>query len=166
MTITDIKIPEERISVLIGKDGSTRKMIERKTKTKIVIGDEITIEGESLNILDAENIVKAIGRGFSPENAMLLLDEDTTLVIIELPKNERTLKRLRSRIIGTKGKSRRNIEKLTDTHISIHGKTVSLIGKYGDVDLAEQAIHKIIKGVPHRFVYEFLEAKQDERQKG
>ncbi len=164
MMITTVKIPEERVSVLIGTRGSTKRVLEKGTKTKILIAvEDITIEGDSINVLDAENIVKAIGRGFSPESAMLLLDEENTLSIIDLPKSENSQKRIKSRLIGTKGKSRRNLEHLTGTHISVYGRTVSLIGKYGDVDLAEQAINKLIKGVPHRFVYEFLEAKQDER---
>ena len=162
--IATVKIPEERVSVLIGTKGSTKRNIQRQTKTKIIIeGEEVTIDGDSINALDAENIVKAIGRGFSPENSFLLLDEENTLSIIDLPKNKATLKRVRSRLIGTNGKSRRNIERLTGTHISVYGKTVSLIGEYSNVEIAEQAINKLIKGVSHRFVYEFLEARQDER---
>ncbi|MFA4819991.1 MAG: KH domain-containing protein [Candidatus Aenigmatarchaeota archaeon] len=161
--IKNIKIPEERIPVLIGRYGATKKGVEKKTKTKILIGEEISIEGESLATLDAENIVKAIGRGFSPEISMMLIDEENTLSIIDLPKGERTRKRISSRLIGTNGKSRRNIERLTGTYISVYGKTVSIIGKYQNVDMAGQAVKKIIEGIPHRFVYEFLEGKQNER---
>ena len=163
--IKNIKIPEERLPVLIGRNGMTRKSIEKKTKTKIdATEEEVVIEGESIGVLDAESIIKAIGRGFSPESAELLLDEENTLMIIDLPRGEKTQRRVKSRLIGTKGKSRRNVEQLTGTRISIYGKTISLIGKYENVALAEQAIQKIIKGVPHRFVYEFLEERQHERQ--
>lgn len=162
--IKNIKIPEERLPVLIGKKGMTKRFIERKTKTKIAAGEEeIIIEGESIGVLDAESIIKAIGRGFSPEHAELLLDEENTLVIMDLPKSKKSQKRLKSRLIGTRGKSRRNIERLTGTYISVYGKTISLIGSYNNVNLAEQAVQKIIKGIPHRFVYEFLEARQNER---
>ena len=160
--IKTIKIPSERLPVLIGTRGHVKRQIEKKTNTKITVGDEVTIEGESIDILAAENIVKAIGRGFSPETSSLLLDEDNTLYIIELPKNERSASRIRSRLIGTNGKSRRNIERLTKTNISIYGKTVAIIGKYANVVFAEDAINKIIKGISHRFVYEFLETKQNE----
>ena len=161
--IKNIKIPDERLPVLIGRNGTTKKSLEKKTKTKILIGEEITIEGSSLDVLDAENIVKAIGRGFSPDISINLLDEENTLSIIELPKNEHSLKRIRARLIGTSGKARRNIERLTGTYISVYGKTVSIIGKYHNVDLAEQALKKVIAGIPHRSVYEFLEGKQNER---
>ena len=164
MSINTIKIPEDRIPVLIGIKGITKRKIEKNTKTKISVeGEEVTIQGNSIDVLDAENIVKAIGRGFSPENSALLLNEDNMLSIIDLPKNKASLKRVRSRLIGTKGKSRRNIERLTGTYISVYGKTASIIGKYQNVSIAEQAINKLIKGVPHRFVYEFLEGKQSER---
>lgn len=162
--IKNIKIPEERTPVLIGRNGATKKIISRKTKTRITVGEEVTIEGDSLNVLDAENVIRAIGRGFSPERALLLTNEDNTLLIIELPKNEKAAKRIKSRLIGTKGKSRRNIERLTGTHISVYGKTISIIGKYVEVSLVEQAINKIIEGMPHRFVYEFLEGRQHERE--
>src|SRR3990167_8651753 len=162
--IKNVKIPEERLPVLIGKNGATKRSIQRKTKTKITAGEEeIIIDGESIGVLDAESVIKAIGRGFSPVHAELLMDEENTLVIIELPKGEKTQKRLKSRLIGTRGKSRRNIERLTGTYISVYGKTVSVIGKYHNVDLAEQALKKVIAGIPHRSVYEFLEGKQNER---
>ena len=47
--------------------------------------------------------------------------------------------------------------------MSVYGKTVSIIGKYQNVELAEQAVNKIIDGMPHRSIYEFLEGKQNER---
>jgi ribosomal RNA assembly protein len=162
--IKTVRIPEERLPVLIGKNGITKRRIEKLTKTKITVEEEVEIDGESLDVITAENIVKAIGRGFSPENAEELAEEDATLMIIELPKDEHNAKRLRSRLIGTNGKCRRNIERLTGVKMSVYGKTVAVIGSYNDVSLAENAINKIIKGIPHRFVYEFLEGKQDERQ--
>ena len=94
--IKNIKIPEERLPVLIGKNGMTKRSIQRKTKTKIDASEEeVIIEGESIGVLDAESIIKAIGRGFSPEHARLLLDEENTLVVIDLPKGEKTQKRLK-----------------------------------------------------------------------
>jgi len=160
--IKTIKIPNERLAILIGPKGSTKRRIQKKTGTKILIEEEVTIEGESLDVLDAGNIIKAIGRGFAPESALLLREEENTLSIIELPKNARETKRIKSRIIGTKGKSRRNMERLTRTYISVYGKTVAIIGKYSNVAMAEGAVNKIIKGISHRFVYQFLEEKQSE----
>ena len=155
--IKPIKIPEERFAVLIGENGKTKRFIEKQTKTKIKISDEIIIEGEALDILTTENIIKAIGRGFSPHNAMLLLDEENCLDLIQLPENEKSMKRIRSRLIGTKGKARRNMERLTKTKISVYGKTVSIIGTYDNLSKAKMAIEKLIGGFSHRSVYVFLE---------
>ncbi|MBI4163007.1 MAG: RNA-processing protein [Candidatus Aenigmarchaeota archaeon] len=160
--IKSVNIPKERIAVLIGEYGSSKKTIEKETHTKILIEDEVIIEGESLDVLTAENIVKAIGRGFSPENALKLADEEILLDIIHLPKTD--LERLRSRIIGAKGKARRTLEMLTDTNISVYGKTVSIIGKYENVFPAREAVEKLIKGFSHKSVYAFLEGKHQNRK--
>jgi ribosomal RNA assembly protein len=78
---------------------------------------------------------------------------------ISLPDDRKRLKRVTSRLIGTRGKARRNLERLTQTHISVFGKTVSIIGKYEDAERAGHAIEKLIDGFSHRSVYEFLEKR-------
>ena len=48
------------------------------------------------------------------------------------------------------------LESLTDSHISIYGKTVAIIGGVTDVIVAKQAIEKLLKGSPHGNVYRFI----------
>ncbi len=158
--IRRIKVPDDRIAVIIGNYGRTKKAIEKKTHTKITIDDEIQIEGEAIDVMTAENVIKAVSRGFSPKNAHELLDEENTISIIELPKDKIKLKRMRSRLIGTKGKCRRNIELLTETKISIYGKTVAIIGNYNNIELAEDAITRLMHGASHSNVYAYLEGRQ------
>lgn len=158
--IRRIKIPEERVAILIGKDGKIKKEIEKSTKTKITIEEDVSIEGDVIDVMTAENIVKAVGRGFSPETAIELIDEENCLVIIPLSDDKKQLKRLKSRIIGTRGKCRQNIETYTNTKISIYGKTVAIIGSYENVSIANQAIEKLIKGAGHKSVYKFLESNR------
>lgn len=159
--IKKIRIPEERIPVLIGKGGRTKYRIQRLTHTKIDVGEETTLEGEAVDVMTAENIIKAIGRGFSPEASELLYKEDSTLDIIQLPKERKELNRIKSRLIGTGGKCRRNIENLTKTRISVFGRTVSVIGPYDNVRFAAEALQRLIKGDTHSFVYRFLEENQE-----
>ena len=154
-----VKIPEERLAVLIGERGATKRLIQKKTKTKITVGEEIIIEGDALDVLTAESIVKAIGRGFSPPSALLLLDEENCFDLVQLPDNKKTRKRICARLIGTKGKARRNLEHLTKTRISVYGKTVGIIGSYDDTEKAKTAIENLIGGFSHRSVYELLEKK-------
>ncbi len=154
-------VPKERLAVVIGKDGSVRKTIQKKTNTTISINDDVSISGEPLGVIAAERIILAIGRGFSPENAFELLDDESRLEIIELPKNRKILNRTRSRLIGTDGKIRKKIEYYTDTHISIYGKTVSIIGKNDAVMLCRETLEKIISGSEYKSVFTFLVNKND-----
>ena len=151
--IDKIRIPRRRIPILLEK----KKEIEEATNTKIKLNDEITIEGESIEMMDAKNIIKAIGRGFSSDVALELTDEKKNLCIISLPDDRKKLKRIKSRIIGAEGGSKKKIEKLTFTYISVYGKTVSIIGNYENVDIARMAVEKLIRGSPHSNVYRFIE---------
>jgi ribosomal RNA assembly protein len=156
--IKTIRVPKQRVAVVIGERGKTKRTLEKEIKVKVSIEDQdIIIEGDALDVMTAENIVKAIGRGFSPEKAFLLKDENNVLFVIPLPENRNTLKRVKSRLIGTKGKCRKNIERLTDTFISIYGKTVSVLGPFERAERAIIAVEKIISGSPHSHVYKYLE---------
>jgi len=163
-----IKIPKDRIGVLIGKKGKIKNKIEKITQTKIKInsktGDvEIISKGDDLMHLKAINIVKAIARGFSPENSLLLLDDKNYLEIIDISefsgKSQKALMQKRARLIGTKGSVRKKLEELTDTKISIYGKTISIIGKADDVELVREAIEMLLEGAKHNTVYNFIKRK-------
>jgi len=68
-----LKIPKERISVLIGVKGSIKRKIQRMTKTRLIVNSEegdIFIEGDSLDVFNCLNVVKAIARGFNPDIAL------------------------------------------------------------------------------------------------
>jgi ribosomal RNA assembly protein len=163
--IRKLRMPEDRLPILIGSRGRTKLFLENKTRTKIYVEEEVTISGDAVDVMTAENVVKAIARGFSPQNAFDLLDENCTLGLMDLPKDKNTLKRVRSRLIGTNGKARRNLEMLTKTKISIYGRTVGIIGNYENVEMAEDAINRLIKGFSHRNVYVYLEHHQSDMKK-
>ena len=70
------KIPEERVAVLVGTAGSTKKMLEQQTKCAITVSKEgdVSITGEdALMLYTTREIVRAIGRGFNPKIALQLL---------------------------------------------------------------------------------------------
>ncbi|MBI1972920.1 RNA-processing protein [Candidatus Woesearchaeota archaeon] len=162
----ELKIPKERVAVLIGKKGETKRTIEKRTKTKIKIsrdGDvKITAE-ESVNTFIAAPIVKAIGRGFNPEIAALLTRDNFHLELIDLrdfaKDSKAKLQRIRSRLIGTGGKARKMLEQLTNTYIVVQGRTAAIIGAVEEVHIARQAIEKLLGGAPHSNVYQFIEAQ-------
>ena len=151
-----VKIPDERLPVLIGKGGTVKQFIEEKTGVSISVHDEIVIEGDALSVLTAETMVQAIGRGFALDATKTLLDENATLLVIQLPKERNALVRTKARIIGTRGKAKRKIEHMTGAEIAVYGKTVSVIGEYGHAHRARIAIEMLLNGSPHKNVYKFL----------
>ena len=76
----ELKIPKERIAVLIGKKGETKKKIEETTNLKLDIDSkegEVVISGtDSLALFTAKENLPAIGRGFNPDVALLILKND------------------------------------------------------------------------------------------
>jgi len=158
--IKRVAVPKDRLPIIIGKSGLVKKEIETKTQTQIEVDEDITIKGEGVGILEAENIVKAISRGFTPKQAMQLLEEDRTLYIIQLPKERKSLIRIRARLIGTKGRARENMEEISKTDIRVYGKTVSIIGKIDNVLVAKQGIVNLLQGSKHGNVYAYMEKQR------
>lgn len=160
----ELKIPRDRIAVLIGKKGEVKNQIEEFTKTKIMIDSEegdVFIKGtDTIKMYTAKEIVKAIGRGFNPEHALLLLKQDYCFEILNINdyiKSKSQFNRLRGRVIGSEGKSRKNIEHLTETNICVYGKTIGIIGEPESVALARKAIDALLTGSTHSSVYKMLE---------
>ncbi|NLX50416.1 MAG: RNA-processing protein [Methanospirillum sp.] len=166
----EFKIGGTRIGVLIGKGGETKRAIEERTRSVITIDSEeglVTIEGEdAVGALLAGSVVQAIGRGFSPENALILLeDEDLVFEQLDLSGHAdtpRQLDRIRGRIIGRDGRAREQIEHMTGTRLSIQGKTVAVIGLPEQVKDARAAIEMLLRGVPHESVFAYLDRKRKE----
>lgn len=152
-----VNIPEERKAVLIGKKGLVKKELEQKTNTRINIREQVEIEGDVLNIIKVKEIIKAIGRGFTPEKAFKLLNENCQLDIISLNgESKKTIKRLFGRVIGKKGVVRERIEKETGTNISVYGKTISIIGSGEEIESAKEVIEDLLAGKTHTYVYKRL----------
>jgi ribosomal RNA assembly protein len=70
--------------------------------------------------------------------------------------------RLRGRVIGKQGKSRRTIEQLSETYISVYGKTIAIVGDSENVEIARTAVENLLKGASHASVYKWLEKKRKE----
>ena len=72
----ELKIPQERVAVLIGKNGQVKKEIETDTKTQIKIdsleGDIFVYGNDALGLYTAREVIRSIGRGFNPEISKLL----------------------------------------------------------------------------------------------
>lgn len=166
--IYELRIPKDRIAVLIGKQGKIKKEIETETKTKINVnskeGDVFISGEEALGLYSCREVIRAIGRGFNPDIAKLLLKSDYCFELIDLKgyagKSKDTLLRIKGRVIGSEGKTRRLIEELSEAYICVYGKTIGIIGLPESTSIAREAIEKLLKGSPHSTVYRFLEKKR------
>jgi ribosomal RNA assembly protein len=167
----ELRVPKDRIAVLIGVNGEMKNDVEQATSTKISIDSEegdVKVSGDdAITLYSAREIITAIGRGFNPEKAMLLLKQDYALQVINIKdyaKTKNDMIRLKGRIIGSEGKSRHLIEELTETDICVYGKTVSIIGEVECVSTAIRAVESLLKGSPHGNVYKWLEKQKKLRK--
>jgi len=174
---TFIRIPGDRIGVLIGADGKTRRRIESTFGVKITVesesgGVEIKVNEDQPDVsvmFTVKNVVKAIGRGFSPKKAMTLQDEDNDIIVVDLEEFVGTSKnaqnRVRGRIIGKEGKSRELLEELTNCLVSVYGGTVALIGPYEMLQVAKEAVEMLLNGSYHKTVWNHLYAYRRKMRK-
>ncbi len=174
-----VRIPADRVGVLIGRSGATKSSIESACGVRLGIdgeSGEVLVEAASSAPQDIERIrpfkaveiVTAIGRGFSPRHAMLLLREENALHVLDLRefggKSRGQIERIKGRLIGEGGRARRNMENLSSTSISVYGRTVSVIGSSKNLRLAVDAISSLSAGSMHGSVYGRLEsARRRER---
>ena len=168
-----IRIPRDRIGALVGKEGKTKSDIEEISGCTLDIdsidGDILVIAGENTDPLKVNvtaEVVKAIGRGFSPERALFLYNDGFQLIVISLRefarKGSNRINEIKGRIIGRQGKTRKIVEDITDCFVCVYGDTVSLIGDYISMKYAIQALQMIIEGKKQRTVYTYLESKAKE----
>ena len=163
-----LKIPMDRVGVLIGHNGETKRYLENISGARIDVDSEqgeIAIDERTakdpLTVLKVENIIRAIGRGFSPEHANRLLDDVVDFYVFDIydyvGKKEQHVLRVKSRIIGREGKTKRVLEDLTESNISIYGHTISVISDSENMDIVKKAIDMLLSGSRHSTVYRFVE---------
>jgi ribosomal RNA assembly protein len=174
---TFVRIPKERVGILVGQEGRIKAQIEKKLNVKLEIDNEgsvsiVLLENASdpSMLLKAKDVVTAIGRGFPPETAFRLIsNEDDIFDIVDLRlifgRSESDMKRIKGRIIGTEGKTRRLIEELSEADVVVYGHTVAIIGSFEQADIARNALQMIIEGCQHHSVYKYLQRKRSELKK-
>ena len=166
-----VKIPQDRIGVLIGEGGETMRRIEAEAEVRLDIDSEngsVAIEtvGDPVRGLKGPEIVRAIGRGFAPEDALPLLANDMMLFdlvdIDAASRNKNDLQRQKGRLIGENGRTRELMEELSGASVVIYGSTLGIIGTPPEVDAARTATEMLLEGAPHGAVYSFLEERHNE----
>lgn len=173
-----VRVPKERVGVLVGPDGRVKQYIEEKLCVKLEVESEQgevnislveTAEDPSM-LFKAKDVVTAIGRGFAPEQAFRIIrDEDAIFDVIDLRevfgRSESDIKRVKGRIIGMEGKTRKLIEDLSGADMVVYGHTVGIIGTFEQANIARTAAQMLIDGCQHHSVYKYLAKKRHEMKK-
>ena len=165
------KVPHDRIAVMIGRKGETLRMLQKRGKVKVHVdsetGDVEIIDDKAEDTYLAyrmRDVLRAIGRGFSPEHSLLLLEDEMYYEEFDIRefvgKSSKRILQVRSRLIGSDGKTRRLIEDLTSCMISIKGHTVAIIGDLDGLKVASKAVNMILNGSEHSSVYSYMEKKR------
>ena len=107
----------------------------------------------------AMEILEALVLGFDIDAALQLRDTDFILKKLDLKSyvKDSRLNIVRGRIIGTKGKTKHVIEKLSESELVISDHIVAMIGRIESVEIASHAIQALIRGSPQSKVYSYLE---------
>ncbi len=163
-----IRVGHNRLPVIIGPNGTVKREIQRRTKTKIDIDSvlgEVTISSDHsfFEVHTAKNIVSAISRGFSPNDAFKLLKENNSLEIIPIDDFVKNSKhrhtQIKGRVIGREGRIKQIIEKKFYCLISVYGKTVSIIGDEERIKDARESVEKILSGAKHSTILKSIKRK-------
>jgi ribosomal RNA assembly protein len=169
MTELVVRIPEERLAVIIGTGGTVKKAIEAKSGARLTIDTtdgSVTVrappEVDPWGALKARDVVLAVGRGFSPERAFRLFQGENYLSVLDMKdisgkRTKDAMRRLRSRLIGERGAARSRVEELSGCSVSIYGTSVALIGSAEQLDRGEHGIRLLLRGSEHGAVYSYLE---------
>lgn len=166
-----MKVPQDRVAVLIGTDGQTLSALKEACGCELEVESdtgEVTIHDEvstdTYRSFRMRDVIKAIGRGFAPDKSLSLLEDEMYYEEFDIRdfagKSAQRIQQVRARVIGSQGKTRRLVEELTDCHLSIKGNTVGMIGDLEGLKIAHKAVTMLMQGSEHSTVYSYLERKQ------
>jgi ribosomal RNA assembly protein len=162
-----LKINKRRLPVVIGNNGSTKKDLERKCNVSLDIESssaEIIISSNNYyNVYISKKIINAIARGFSPEHAFKLLNDNFNLDIISIKdftgKNEKRINQIKGRVIGKDGKFKIYLETKFGCFISVFGNTVSIISRSEDINSIREIIEVLLKGQKHTSAFKLTKIR-------
>ena len=142
--------------------------LERKLGVRISIrGKTVSFDGPTLEEYEASLVIEAMQFGFSAKKALLLKDEGNIFRILPIKHftRRRNMKEVRSRLIGTEGKTRKTIEDIAKCEIVISGNSVGIIAPADSIEEATTGITNLIRGSKQANIYRFLERMNTEKKK-
>lgn len=151
-----VKAAREFARLADGRWGARVEVDERGLYIKIQPGPGATVDA----VLKLREMAKAVALGFTPEQALLLENDDYALAVVDLKEytdKPNHLRRIKGRIIGEEGRARRTIENLAEVHMVVGDSYVAILGKLEDVEIAKRAVEMLIEGKKHSTVYKYIQ---------
>lgn len=142
--------------------------LEKKLNTKItIIGRQVTLTSKNpLDEYESSIVLNAMNFGFSAKKALLIKEQEMLFRVINIKHftRKKNLNEVRARIIGTKGKTKRTIENISNCHILIKDNEVGIIGNAEDIEEIITGVTNLIRGTKQSNTYRYLE-KMNRRKK-
>ncbi len=164
-----VKIAENRIGSIIGKEGEVKSLIEDEMGVHLQVNSSeglVTIENRGSDPLaewKTRDVVRSLNYGIDLKNALKLKDDDYSLIILDLcdivGRSKKAILRQKARIIGRGGKAKAHISELTGASVAVKGRHVVILGRSEEAEVAREAVEAIAEGLPHGVVYKVLEKK-------
>ncbi|ABO08606.1 KH domain-containing protein [Pyrobaculum calidifontis] len=150
----------EFVKLVDGKYGARAEFDEREMVIKITPGQGTGVDA----VLKLREMARAVALGFTPQQALMLEDDEYVLAVVDLKEytdKPNHLRRIKGRIIGEEGRAKHTIEQLAEVSMVVGDHYVAILGKLGDVEIAKRAVEMLIEGKKHSTVYKYIqEAKR------
>lgn len=101
-------------------------------------------------IIKARDMVKLISRSVPYEQAVRVLEDETSCDVIKIGtfvRNKDRFVKRRQRLVGPKGTTLKSLELLTNCYILVHGQTVSAIGPHKGLQQVRRVVEDCMKNV-------------------
>jgi len=149
----------------LGRILKNKKKLEEELNIKITNkGREISINGKPEEEYIAEKIIESLDLGFQYKTAILIKEEDFIFEILNIKDytKRNDLERVRARIIGKGGKTKKTLTQLTECDIELRGNKIGIIGPSTSIENAQEALISLIRGTKQSNLYAYLEKHRAE----
>lgn len=144
-----------------------KKRLENELRVKITIQrGTVFLEGTPEEEYTAEQVIKALDLGFPLLKALEIKLNEYVLEILNLKDYARTknLGAVKSRLIGTKGKTLRILEETTGSYFEIRDNLIGIICPPENLKDITTALISLIKGSKHGHVYGFIKRNKQKEE--
>ncbi|MFH1257699.1 MAG: KH domain-containing protein [Candidatus Micrarchaeota archaeon] len=164
-----LSVSGKTLNLLHKDNDKIMKHVQQKGSVEIKQTKEgnLELEGEGGTVWIASQVLKALDFGFLPQQAYKLFGDNYFLEIIDMEivlSNPKAIERYKGRVIGSEGRSKRIIQELSGAFIAVSGNKIAVLGEYDDLQLAKEAVLRLLEGAQHTGVFAYLEKKNRERK--